>query len=60
MAKTLCDWKKDDIARRSDKLAAIVANPSFFCAKCARCANNPKHLCKARKMPFILSNSLTP
>jgi len=50
VAKTLCDWSKKDIAAKPDKLAAILADPRFYCAKCARAANDPRRLCKARKL----------
>lgn len=48
MAKTLCDWKRDDIIRQSEKLARIVSEPRYFCSKCARVAHEKKHLCKAK------------
>lgn len=50
MAKTLCDWSRKDIAKRPDALAAIVAAPTFVCAKCARCANTKKALCSPKKL----------
>ncbi len=52
MAKTLCDWSRKDIAKRADLLAGILADPSFVCAKCARCANSKKALCSPRKLAF--------
>ena len=55
MAKTLCDWSKKDIQNHPEKLAQIVCDPTFYCAKCARSANNPKRLCKARKMPLVFA-----
>lgn len=53
MAKTLCDWSKKDIRNKPEKLARILIDPRFYCAKCARAANDPKRLCKARKMPAV-------
>ena len=55
MAKTLCDWSKKDIQNHPEKLAQIVCDPTFYCAKCARSANTPKRLCKARKMPLVFA-----
>ena len=52
MAKTLCDWSRKDIASKPNKLASLIDQPQFYCAKCARCANAAKSLCKARKLPF--------
>ncbi|HEY5705546.1 MAG TPA: hypothetical protein VIS96_08240 [Terrimicrobiaceae bacterium] len=51
MTKTLCEWSKRDIEKRSDKLLELVAEPRFFCRKCARVANTPKVLCKPRTLP---------
>ncbi|GAB4169719.1 MAG: hypothetical protein Fur0032_08350 [Terrimicrobiaceae bacterium] len=51
MAKTLCDWKKKDIEDKASFLRAIVNSPTHFCRRCARVANTPKVLCKARKFP---------
>ena len=58
MAKTLCDWSKKDIESKSAKLALILQNPRFYCAKCARCANDPRALCKARKLSLALKDAL--
>jgi hypothetical protein len=55
MAKTLCDWTKKDIKNHSDKLARIVCDPCYYCAKCARVANVRKRLCEARRMPGALA-----
>lgn len=57
MAKTLCDWSKKDILNNSEKLARIVSDPHFYCAKCARAANDPKRLCKARRIPLLSAAS---
>ena len=46
MAKTLCDWSKTDIKERAEELLAITREPTFFCRKCARVANQPRVLCK--------------
>jgi hypothetical protein len=45
MAKTLCDWSKKDILKRSDQLALIVGAPEYVCRKCARVAIAKKYLC---------------
>jgi Na+-translocating ferredoxin:NAD+ oxidoreductase RNF subunit RnfB len=59
MAKTLCDWSKKDIQSHPDKLARILCDPCFYCAKCARAANASKRLCKARRMPRVLAGTGT-
>jgi hypothetical protein len=51
MAKTLCDWSKQDIVKQLADLHELVKDPAFYCRKCARVANNPKVLCKASKLP---------
>lgn len=55
MAKTLCDWSKKDIAAKPEKLAELISDPRFYCAKCARAASLPRALCKARKLPLLAS-----
>lgn len=60
MAKTLCDWSKKDIESKRGKLALLVQDPRFYCAKCARCANDPRVLCKARKLSLALQDALVP
>lgn len=57
MAKTLCDWSKKDIQAKPERLAAILSDPRFYCAKCARAANDPRRLCKARKLPELFANA---
>ncbi|HEY5895578.1 MAG TPA: hypothetical protein VIT91_20345 [Chthoniobacterales bacterium] len=52
MANTLCDWSKHDIEKSVHKLAALVRNPQFYCRKCARVANTPDVLCKAKHLPI--------
>ena len=49
MAKTLCDWKKSDIANRQDELEALIADPQFICHKCARSACSKRVLCKPKR-----------
>lgn len=51
MAKTLCDWSKNDIAKRAEVLAAIISEPRFFCGKCARAAVGKRYLCKPQPLP---------
>lgn len=55
MAKTLCDWKKDDIAKQPEKLASLLQEPRFFCRKCARASNSKKALCKPSALPILAS-----
>ncbi|MBK1833081.1 hypothetical protein [Roseibacillus ishigakijimensis] len=55
MAKTLCDWKKDDIARHPERLASLLIEPQYFCRKCARCSNTRKALCKPAPLPVPAS-----
>ena len=56
MAKTLCDWSRKDILKKSDELALIVGTPEFVCRKCARVSGSKKHLCAAVRLdlPSVL------
>ncbi|MCO6047888.1 hypothetical protein NG895_28620 [Aeoliella sp. ICT_H6.2] len=49
--KTLCDWSKSDLAKRSEELAELVRDAGYYCAKCARVANDKRVLCKSKKLP---------
>lgn len=49
--KTLCDWSGKDIAKKIDELAALVAEPTWVCRKCARVAAKKGALCKPTKLP---------
>jgi hypothetical protein len=49
MPKKLCDWKKKHIRKRRAALEALIRDPRFLCQKCARVANDPRVLCKARR-----------
>ena len=51
MAKTLCEWKKSDIADGLEELSKIVGDPRYICRKCARAAHQDKHLCKPMPLP---------
>lgn len=48
MAKTICDWSRKDLEKKSAKLWALTHDPCYFCAKCGRVANTKKALCKAK------------
>jgi len=47
--KTLCDWSKKALENKQDKLWKIVRDPTFYCRKCGRVANQKKALCKATR-----------
>jgi len=44
--KTLCDWKKEQIANCFEEIRAIVVDPHFICRKCGRVAGEEKWLCR--------------
>lgn len=52
MSRTLCEWKKHEIAEETAELAKIVCDPRFVCRKCARAAHKDKHLCKPIPLPL--------
>ncbi|WP_087020616.1 hypothetical protein [Thaumasiovibrio subtropicus] len=50
MAKTLCKWRRNDIATDLKGLRKLVKKPTFVCLKCARVANEKKVLCSGSKL----------
>jgi hypothetical protein len=52
MSKTLCEWKKSEIADETAELAKIVCDPRYVCRKCARAAHRDKDLCKPIPLPL--------
>ena len=46
----LCAWSRDDINGKRDKLAKIVSDPGYVCARCARVSAKKKYLCKPEKL----------
>ncbi len=48
--KTLCEWEKKEIEKKSTELEKLIANAKYYCKKCARSANNKNVLCKSKKM----------
>ena len=47
--KTLCEWEKKEIEKKSVELVKIISNAKYFCKKCARSAYDKDHLCKPKK-----------
>lgn len=48
MSKTICEWSRKDLEKRSDELRELTRDAGYFCAKCGRVANVKKALCKAK------------
>lgn len=46
MSKKLCDWKRSSIDKKREKLVQIIGEPHYVCRKCARVAEDKRHLCK--------------
>lgn len=46
MSKKLCDWGSSSIDKKRDKLVKIIGDPEYVCKKCARVAEEKRHLCK--------------
>ncbi|MEM0896769.1 MAG: hypothetical protein AAGJ79_07765 [Verrucomicrobiota bacterium] len=53
MSKKLCDWSQKKIIKKRKQLEDLIRDPRFLCAKCARAANEPRVLCKARRAFFL-------
>lgn len=51
MARTLCEWDKRDIERDLERLAGVIGVPRYVCRKCARSAQEDRHLCKPVRLP---------
>lgn len=51
MARTLCEWDKRDIERDLERLAGVIGVPRYVCRKCARSAQEDRHLCKPTRLP---------
>lgn len=50
MARTMCEWKKDDYEEKFDKLRSIVSQPTHVCTRCGRVANDPERLCRPKPL----------
>jgi len=48
--KSLCGYKKEDIANKLKKITKIVQKPKYICKKCARVAKGKEYLCLAIKL----------
>lgn len=48
--KTLCEWDKKEIEKKSVELIKVISNAKYFCKKCARSANDKDVLCKPKKI----------
>ena len=48
--KTLCEWEKKKIEKKSDDLMKLIIDAKYFCKKCARSANSKEVLCKPKKI----------
>ncbi len=48
--KTLCEWEKNEIEKKSAELIKIITNGKYYCKKCARSANDKEVLCKPKKI----------
>lgn len=53
VGKTICDWSKKDLEKKSEKLRALTINATHYCRKCGRVANTKKALCKAKSFDEI-------
>ncbi len=48
--KSICKWKKDDLAKDWEILSKLVQESRFACRNCGRSALNKKNLCKPQKL----------
>ncbi|MGF1715210.1 hypothetical protein [Photobacterium chitinilyticum] len=46
MAKSLCKYRRVEIADQFATISKIVSEPKFVCSSCARSASNKDYLCK--------------
>ncbi|MGF1683055.1 hypothetical protein [Photobacterium minamisatsumaniensis] len=55
MAKSLCKYRRIEIADKFAEISKIVSTPNFICSSCARVASDKTYLCK----PSALTSQLT-
>ena len=48
--KTLCEWEKNEIEKKSAELIKLITDAKYYCKKCARSANDKEVLCKPKKI----------
>lgn len=46
MAKSLCKYRRVEIADQFAKISSLVSEPRFVCSSCARAASDKAYLCK--------------
>ncbi|MFW5689862.1 MAG: hypothetical protein ACOC1U_09840 [Spirochaetota bacterium] len=55
--RKLCSWGRTRIRKKTDKLLALVTEPTHLCMKCGRVANGRKYLCVAAKLEDVAERS---
>lgn len=50
MAKTLCKYRRTEIADQFATISKIVSEPNYMCASCTRVANDKMYLCKPSRL----------
>ncbi|PSU82590.1 hypothetical protein [Photobacterium phosphoreum] len=56
MVKSLCKYRRAEIADQFATITKIVSEPKFICASCTRVASDKDYLCK----PSRLTNAVVP
>ncbi|PTB32863.1 hypothetical protein [Photobacterium phosphoreum] len=56
MVKSLCKYRRAEIADQFATITKIVSEPKFICASCTRVASDKDYLCK----PSRLTNAVAP
>ncbi|PSV42724.1 hypothetical protein [Photobacterium indicum] len=46
MTKTLCKFRRIEIADKFSTITSIISQPKYVCSSCARSANDKAYLCK--------------
>ncbi|WP_318478906.1 hypothetical protein [Photobacterium leiognathi] len=50
MAKTLCKYRRAEIADQFATISKIVSEPNYMCASCTRVASDKEYLCKPSRL----------
>ncbi|WP_318444496.1 hypothetical protein [Photobacterium leiognathi] len=50
MAKTLCKYRRAEIADQFATISKIVSEPNYMCASCTRVASDKDYLCKPSRL----------
>ncbi|MGF1686905.1 hypothetical protein L4C36_09450 [Photobacterium japonica] len=60
MAKSLCKYRRIELADQFDAISQIVSVPNYICSSCARVASKKVYLCKPSALPHTAVHAPLP